>query len=95
MLLMRRLSDHLQMRNPKLWLITSPNWHRQVGNNGLNFGEWGHLQIAKPRLGGLHINLIDFELAKQPDALKPVRQLGGDSITNYVWIHDPPVLEDL
>ena len=39
--------------------------------------------------GELHLNLIDFELHKQPDAMKPVRDLGADSVTSYVWIHDP------
>jgi hypothetical protein len=39
--------------------------------------------------GELHLNLIDFELSKQPDAMKPVRELGADSVTSYVWIHDP------
>jgi arylsulfatase A-like enzyme len=52
-------------------------------------------KARKAGLGELHLNLIDFELAKQPDALKPVRQLGGDSVTSYVWIHDPSAYREL
>jgi len=43
--------------------------------------------------GPLHLNLVDYELAKQPDAMKPVRDLGADSVTSYVWIHDPAAWE--
>jgi hypothetical protein len=46
-------------------------------------------RAADAGCGELHLNLIDFELHKQPDAMKPVRDLGADSVTSYVWIHDP------
>lgn len=46
-------------------------------------------------LGELHLNLVDFELYKQPDAMKVVRELGADSVTSYVWIHDPAAWREL
>jgi arylsulfatase A-like enzyme len=46
-------------------------------------------RAADAGCGEPHLNLIDFELHKQPDAMKPVRDLGADSVTSYVWIHDP------
>jgi hypothetical protein len=39
--------------------------------------------------GELHVNLIDFELYKLSDAMKPLHDLGADSVTSYVWIHEP------
>lgn len=46
-------------------------------------------------LGELHVNLVDFQLYKQPDAMRVVRELGGDSVTSYVWIHDPAAWREL
>ena len=43
--------------------------------------------------GPLHLNLVDYELVKQSDAMKPVRDLGADSVTSYVWLHDPAAWE--
>jgi len=43
--------------------------------------------------GGLHLNLVDFELNKQPNAMVPVRDLAADSVTSYVWIHAPAAYE--
>lgn len=37
--------------------------------------------------GGIHLNLVDWQLLSLPNALLPVRELGADSITSYVWIH--------
>lgn len=41
--------------------------------------------------GEIHINLIDWQLAQQPDAGQPVRDLGADSVTSYVWLHTVPL----
>ena len=46
-------------------------------------------------LGELHLNLVDFQLLKLSDPLEPVRQLGADSVTSYVWIHDPAAWREL
>ncbi|QNN23180.1 hypothetical protein HED60_13165 [Planctomycetales bacterium ZRK34] len=38
-------------------------------------------------LGGVHINLIDWQPSQTPDPMKLVRDLGADSMTSYVWVH--------
>ena len=41
--------------------------------------------------GGIHLNLIDWQLAQDPDAMRILRELGGDSLSSYVWVHHVPL----
>ncbi len=48
-------------------------------------------RIQTEGLGELHLNLMDFEVLKEPDPAALVRALGADSVATYCWIHDPDV----
>jgi len=38
-------------------------------------------------IGGLHLNLIDWQPSKMSDPFACARDLGADSLTSYVWVH--------
>ena len=50
---------------------------------------WFRQTAAEAGAGPIHLNLVDFQLNKEADRLRLVRELGADSATSYVWIHDP------
>ncbi|MCX7817853.1 MAG: glycoside hydrolase family 99-like domain-containing protein [Kiritimatiellae bacterium] len=50
-------------------------------------------RVRAAGLGEIHLNLVDYQLVKQADPARVVRSLGADSVTGYVWIHEPAVFE--
>ncbi len=50
-------------------------------------------RLRSEGLGELHLNLVDYQLVKQRDPAALARALGADSVTSYVWVHEPAVAQ--
>lgn len=42
-------------------------------------------------LAGVHLNIVDWQLARRQDAVALLKSLGADSVTAYVWVHHVPL----
>jgi hypothetical protein len=42
-------------------------------------------------LPGMHLNVIDWKVRHNKDAVKLLERLGADSVTSYVWVHLVPL----
>ncbi len=42
-------------------------------------------------LAGVHLNIVDWQLARRQDAATLLKSLSADSVTAYVWVHHVPL----
>jgi len=100
-----KISNHLvsdYFTNPAYWKIDGKPYF-SIYEIGTFITGMGGIQNARDALwslrvhaiaaglGGIHLNIVDWQIRNRPDAAKLLRILGVDSVTSYTWVHHVPL----